>query len=90
MLVPFSAIKIGFTQVVVREMEPLFQLYERPAPSVRIVVQYALSVAAKYFDFMEKELVWLPSGHFNPVSGRGILSAFSGPTAKIWTGCRAR
>jgi hypothetical protein len=38
-------------------------------------------VAAKqccHLDFMEKEFVWLLAGHFNPVSGCGILSAFSG------------
>jgi hypothetical protein len=38
-------------------------------------------VAAKqccHLDFMKKEFIQLIAEHFNPVSGREILSAFSG------------
>jgi hypothetical protein len=28
--------------------------------------------------FINKEFVWLIAGHFNPVFGRGTVSAFSG------------
>jgi hypothetical protein len=50
-------------------------------PSVQIVVQRALTVAAKqscHLHFMEKVFIRLIAGLFDPVSGCEISSAVSG------------
>ena len=58
-----------------------------------MMVQCALSVADKqccHLDFIKKEFVWYIVGYFNPVSGHGTISAFSGQSSENrdgWSTC---